>query len=158
MVDGLRPSGCRQSAVAFSNSSAASCGATSCECTAAGVLSGEKKAGQLNKHICYDAYNAYRKHQKDRTVSYEYVSRIEFSNYLSMCLSICQPNQSIFQSIYPQYLSIFFLLRPPCGQICDGTLPACPILDPVSIYWSTSIYLSIHPSIYLSICPSRCIV
>ena len=41
------------------------------------------------------------------------------SVFLHLCMSVC--------------LSVcIFFLRPPCGQICDATLPAQPILDPAS--------------------------
>ena len=30
------------------------------------------------------------------------------------------------------YVYMYACLRPPCGQICDATLPAQPILDPAS--------------------------
>ena len=146
MVDGLRPSGCRQSAVAFSNSSAASCGATSCKCTAAGVLSGEKKAGQLNKHICDMMLTMHI--ESTKKIELLVTSMLVGLNFPTIYVSVYLSTKSIYQAIHSIYH--FFLLRPPCGQICDGTLPACPMLDPVSIYWSTSIYLSIHPSIYLS--------
>ena len=150
MVDGLRPSGCRQSAVAFSNSSAASCGATSCECTAAGVSLDEKKAGQLNKHICDMMLTLHM--ESTKKIELLVTSMLVGLNCPTIYVSVYLSKKSIYQSIYPQYLSIFSS-APSMRTNLRRHTPGLSYIRPsiyLSIYQYLSIYLSIHLSIYLS--------